>query len=316
MIDSPYIYIDVARPSVTGSNPANRTQPTGFVAISPEQNEICGYSTERQDDIITPISGREAASAFHGFFCVRFNTKFAWHGVIKEGEVLRGVGHATGGPLGAYAFFPASASAKLSLVTARVGTSFVSIEQARLNLDLEIPDPIPELTDRNGLMLGTMEHTVAGVRSQWKEKLDRFQIEGATDVQKEIFYTAVARTLQYPSEQHEYGRYWSGYEGRVLELKDGEESYTGYSIWDTFRAAWAWQILFAPERVPGFIHSMLEDYKQVMYLNPRDDISLISFPEWLVAYVEEYRRDQHYDWYSCRFTHRRSCQERCYGLRS
>jgi putative alpha-1,2-mannosidase len=39
-------------------------------------------------------------------------------------------------------------------------------------------------------------------------------------------------------------------------------SYTGYSNWDIFRAQWAFLIMFAPERVPGFITSMLNTYQQ------------------------------------------------------
>jgi putative alpha-1,2-mannosidase len=35
---------------------------------------------------------------------------------------------------------------------------------------------------------------------------------------------------------------------------------------DTYRAVWGWQILFVPEKIPGMIWSMLEDYKQVFYL--------------------------------------------------
>lgn len=193
---------------------------------------------------------------------MRFATKFAWHGVITGGAVLRGVNHATGSPLGAYAFFPPSTT-KFSLVQLRVGTSFVSIDQARKNIDFEIPDPNTDITDEHGSISGTLEHTAAGVRKQWAEKLNRVNIEGATEAEKEIFYTALARTLQFPSEQHEHGQYWSGYDGVVHKLEEGQESYTGYSIWDTFRAAWAWQILFTPERIPGFINSMLADYKQV-----------------------------------------------------
>jgi putative alpha-1,2-mannosidase len=264
--DRPYLYIDVARPSVTGSDPANRTQPIGYVEINAETREICGFSTERQDDIITPVSGRETASGFHGYFCVRIDAGFDSHGIIKGGEILRGANKATGGPLGAYVLFTPPTNSQLVFFIARVGTSFVSIDQARMNLELELPGPQPDLTDRNGLMVGTLEHTAASVRQQWKDKLDLFRIEGATDVQKEIFYTAVARTLQYPSEQHEYKKYWSGYVGDVVPLVAGEYSYTGYSIWDTFRAVWGWQILFTPERLPGFVHSMLQDYKQVNIL--------------------------------------------------
>ena len=36
-------------------------------------------------------------------------------------------------------------------------------------------------------------------------------------------------------------------------------------IEDTFRAEWAWQILFVPERIPGMVQSMLADYQEVSH---------------------------------------------------
>ena len=85
---------------------------------------------------------------------------------------------------------------------------------------------------------------------------------------------------QYPSEQSEDGKYYSGYDDKVHE----GQSYTGYSIWvrlpsfygpsglrtscyaqDIYRAEWAWLILFAPERLPAMITSMLQDYEEVRY---------------------------------------------------
>ena len=50
-------------------------------------------------------------------------------------------------------------------------------------------------------MFGTSEYTAANVRRQWAEKLDGLEIEGASNVEKEILSIAVA---QYPSEQHEF----------------------------------------------------------------------------------------------------------------
>lgn len=53
--------------------------------------------------------------------------------------------------------------------------------------------------------------------------------------------------------------YYSGFDNQVHE---GEFAYTGYSIWDTFRAEWAFLNLFAPERINGMITSMLQTYKE------------------------------------------------------
>ena len=53
--------------------------------------------------------------------------------------------------------------------------------------------------------------------------------------------------------------YYSGFDNAVHK---GEHAYTGYSIWDTFRAEWAFINLFVPERVNGMIISMLQTYEQ------------------------------------------------------
>ncbi|KAG6846148.1 hypothetical protein H0H93_015732, partial [Arthromyces matolae] len=147
----------------------------------------------------------------------------------------------SGSLLSAYVFFERGSS-----VDIRVGTSFISINQARANIDAEIPD-------------GTsFEDTVASTKAAWEEKLNRFKVEGANEVQQEVFYTGITHALQYPYEQFEQGRYYSGYDGQV----HNGQSYTGYSIWDTFRAEWAFLILFAPERLPGMVTSMLNDFSE------------------------------------------------------
>ena len=69
-------------------------------------------------------------------------------------------------------------------VGVRVGVSFISVEQARRNLDREIPD-------------GTeLEGTAYGTREARAEKLDRIRIEGASEDRLETFYTGVFHTLQ------------------------------------------------------------------------------------------------------------------------
>ncbi|KAH7902833.1 family 92 glycosyl hydrolase, partial [Hygrophoropsis aurantiaca] len=104
----------------------------------------------------------------------------------------------------------------------------------------------------------SLEDTARTTRSAWAEKLDRIKLKGATKADKQTFYTGFFHTLQYPYEQSEDGQYYSGYDAAVHE----GNSYTGYSNWDTYRAEWAWLILFAPERIPGMVQSMLQDYKE------------------------------------------------------
>ena len=185
------------------SDPSNRTRAEGFVVISSEQQESCGYNIEHQDAVITLVSSYDPADNFHGLFCIRSNARFEWHGPI-------------GGPLGAYAFF-SRLLGNFPLFIARVGASFISIDQARKNLWLEIPDAVSDMTDRSKLMIGTSEYTAVNVRRQWEKKLDGLEIEGASNVEKYIFSTAVA---QYPSQQHEF----------IL-----------VSIWQRGRPHWIWR---------------------------------------------------------------------------
>ena len=65
---------------------------------------------------------------------------------------------------------------------------------------------------------------------------------------------------------------------------------------DTFRAQWAWTILFVPDRVPGMVRSMLADYQQVRLPLP-DSLALrliLPLSERLAANVEEHRRNEYH----------------------
>ena len=118
------------------------------------------------------------------------------------------------------------------------------------NLDLEIPD--------NQSLATTSRRT----RGAWSEKLDTLQVTGGTPHNKTVLYSSFAHTMVYPYEVHENSlegpKYYSGYLDRVVT----GESYSGYSIWDTFRAETAWLLFTAPERVPGMLNSMLQDYEE------------------------------------------------------
>ncbi|KAH7923196.1 glycoside hydrolase family 92 protein [Leucogyrophana mollusca] len=238
---TPYVLIEATRASVMGSaDPTNVTYPEGTIYINPSAREITGSNPERQDFIIAPLS--TPAKKWSGYFCARFDQPFSSWGVAQNGTLHDGVSNGNGTLLSGYVKFGGGHKQ----VNVRIGVSFISIDQARKNLDMEIPD-------------GTsLEKTAKETRKAWAEKLDRIKLEGATKADKETFYTGFFHTLQYPYEQSENGRYYSGYDDEVHE----GTSYTGYSNWDTYRAEWAWLILFAPERVPGMVQSMLQDYKE------------------------------------------------------
>jgi hypothetical protein len=176
---TPFILIQATRPSVIGSSdPSNLTHPIGAISIDPSAREITGRNPERQDAIIQPIS--TPATGFSGYFCARFDTEFASWGTANNGTLREGRREGDGGVLSAYVQF---ASRTTLTVNVRIGVSYISVEQARRNLDLEIPD-------------GTaLEETASKTRALWAEKLNRIQIQGATDDDLQVFYTAFFHTL-------------------------------------------------------------------------------------------------------------------------
>jgi putative alpha-1,2-mannosidase len=190
--------VQATRNSIVSNTPDRITTNTGDISILPSQREITGRNPERQDDILGPFT----APHFAGYFVARFSDPFtswgtATNATLHENETAR-----TDEQVMGYVRFAEGTTQ----VDIRVGVSFISIDQARANLDKEIPDGT------------TLENTAFNTRSAWAEKLDRIQIEGATEEQKTVFYTGFFHTLQYPYEQDEDGRYYSGYDDTVRLL--------------------------------------------------------------------------------------------------
>ena len=222
----PYILLEVARPSVTTSTPTNITYPPGSVFRPTNPDEICGYSSERQDAIIAPVSIAPFAAHFKGYFCARFESDLRPDfGAIQNSSITYPFDQGTtveGPLLSAYTIFQKSPSSKNTVITLRVGTSFISEEQARSNLDLEIPDrplsttspssrvtaaPSADPNRPHQFQAGTIEDTAYLVRKSWTDILDRIEIlpyangEQNEDDKRAIvdlgsFWTGVVRTLQ------------------------------------------------------------------------------------------------------------------------
>ena len=208
---SPYILFEVARPSVLTSTPTNISFPVGSVSIT-SPLEVCGSTSERQDSIITPISIASAAENFKGYFCARFDqdSPKASYGVIQNGTVSFPYPQniTTEGPLlSAFAKFPNPTSK--TVITLRIGTSFISEDQARSNIDTEIPSSLHDKatvpTEHLHLLPGTFENTAYRVRKSWADILDRIEVEPWVNTNRsdsldvvdlQSFWTAVVHTLQ------------------------------------------------------------------------------------------------------------------------
>lgn len=217
---------------------ATRPRVEGFVHVDAAAHEIVGYNPDRMDTHLTNI----ALPNFKGYFVVRFNRSFKGHGVYLREAAAPGSSVAAGPNVGAYASFDTTAG---EVVEATVGTSFISIEQARANLAAEIPQ-------------WDFEAVTARLKSLWNEKLARFTLEGASDDERHIFYSGLYHALLYPKLFSEHGRYYSAFDDR---LHDGV-SYTAYSLWDTFRAENSLLTILAPERIDDMVRALLQDFRE------------------------------------------------------
>jgi predicted alpha-1,2-mannosidase len=217
---------------------ATRAGVVGHVAVDAARKEIVGYNPDRMDAHLSNLK----LPNFKGYFVARFRQPFRTKGVYQGALPVADRTEMTGDAVGAFAQFDTKTD---PVVDVQVGTSFISIEQARANLDAELPTWDFE-TKRDEL------------KRQWNAKLGIAAIEGATDDERHIFYTGLYHALLYPKLFSENGRYYSAFDDQV----HNGESYTAFSIWDTFRAQNSLLTLFAPERIDGMINALLQNYKE------------------------------------------------------
>ena len=129
-------------------------------------------------------------------------------------------------------------------VEVKVGISYVSIENARKNLDKEV--------GAKGF-----DEVLAVAQSKWREALGRIRVSGGSDDEKRIFYTALYHSLLHPNivsdVNGEYPAMESGKTGVALDY----DRYTVFSLWDTYRNVHQLLTLVYPERQTDMIRSMV-----------------------------------------------------------
>ncbi len=132
-------------------------------------------------------------------------------------------------------------------VEVRMGISYVSIENARRNLDAEQADGEPFDAIRNK------------ARRQWNDDLGRIRISGGTDAQKTVFYTALYHTLIHPNILSDTNGEYPLMErsGETGVSTDGDR-YTVFSLWDTYRNVHQLLTLVYSEHQLDMVRSMVD----------------------------------------------------------
>ena len=131
-----------------------------------------------------------------------------------------------------------------TVVEVKVGISYTSIENARKNLDAEVGD-------------STFDEVRQASYNRWNEALSRIRVEGGTEEDKTIFYTALYHSLLHPNILSDINGEYPTMEQGERGLAVGYDRYTVFSLWDTYRNVHQLLTLAFPERQTDMIRSMV-----------------------------------------------------------
>lgn len=137
-------------------------------------------------------------------------------------------------------------------LTCKVALSSVSMENARQNMEQEAPH-------------WDFDRYVAAADADWEKQLGKIEVKG-TEVQKEIFYTALYHTMIQPNTMSDVNGEYMAADYTTRKVANNETHYTTFSLWDTFRASHPLYTLLEPQRVTDFVKSMIRQYEYYGYL--------------------------------------------------
>ncbi|MFA7289277.1 MAG: GH92 family glycosyl hydrolase [Melioribacteraceae bacterium] len=216
-----------------------------YVKIIPEENKIIGYCRNNSEGV---------PQNFHNYFVAEFDTPFeevfTWDstGVYKD-SFERKDKH-----VGAVVKFK---GLDKKIVNIKIASSFISPEQAQLNLDREIGKNSFEKTKQNAFDI-------------WNKEFNKIKVEGGTESELINFYSAFYRTLLFPRRFYEINKeneivHYSPYNGDVLP----GYMFTDNGFWDTFRAVFPFFTLMYPEHNSQIMQGLVNTYNESGWL-----------PEW------------------------------------
>ena len=217
-----------------------------YIRIDRERNRVYGYTTRNSGGV---------PDNFRNYFVLEFDTPFAeasvWNAFVPKDSLTELTADHAGAAL---AFAPAQRGQKVQV---KAASSFISFEQAELNLTREIGDR-------------TFEEVTAAGRDRWNEVLGRVRVEDDHTDRIRTFYSCLYRSVLFPRSFFEIDKtgkvvHYSPYDGRV---HDGY-LFTDTGFWDTFRALFPLVNLLYPEMGEKMQLGLLSAYRESGF-----------FPEW------------------------------------
>jgi len=175
----------------------------------------------------------------------------------------------SGDDIGAWMTFDTTPGEEIEVA---VGVSFVSIDNARENLEKELAGTKFALA-QGEKATRTFDTLTDEASAEWNSLLGRIEVEGGTEEQKKVFYTALYHTLIHPNimndingdypvmESDSIGNIYAG----AVNAADSAavtDRYTVFSLWDTYRNLHQLMTLVYPDRQEAMVRSMLDIYKE------------------------------------------------------
>lgn len=215
-----------------------------MVKIIPEERKIIGYCQNNHGGV---------PANFKNYFVAVFDKDFE---VVKtwEDDKLLSTNEAKSFHVGGVVGFKTQ---KGEQVNVKIASSFISPEQAELNLEREIGSRSFDEIKNEGEAI-------------WEKELSRIKVEGGTEAQQKTFYSTLYRVLLFPRSFYEFDKnnnivHYSPYNGKVLP----GYMYTDNGFWDTFRAVFPFFTLMYPELNAQIMEGLVNTYKESGWL-----------PEW------------------------------------
>ena len=215
-----------------------------YIKVIPEENKIIGYSTKNSGGV---------PENFKNYFVVQFDKPFTFTSTVSENRILPNETEAKGTHTGAVIGF---ATKKGEIVHARVASSFISPEQAELNLK--------ELGNK------TFDQLVSSGRNIWNREMGKVEIEDDNIDNLRTFYSCLYRSMLFPRSFYEIDAkgqvmHYSPYNGKVLP----GYMFTDTGFWDTFRCLFPFLNLMYPSMNRKMQEGLVNAYKESGFL-----------PEW------------------------------------
>jgi len=227
---TPHLMLDVS--SVLG----DKRREDARVRIRPDAREVEGSIR-----IFGSFSGRYGGLDVH--FVAAFSQPFTSYGVWNGDTYRDGEGAGEGKDVGVDLGFGAAAAGRP--VEVRLALSYVSRENARENLAAEAKDK-------------TFEAVYEAARDTWESYLSRILIEGGSLKQRRIFYTALYRAFQMPTQFNDVNGEYMGFDKMVHNVAPGTTYYTDMSLWDSFRTVHPLYNLIARDEQRDMMISLVE----------------------------------------------------------